>query len=161
MCAIIILSGCKKRVNRQSEIKTVKIASKHQNNNSTILDISKFDYSGIWFAEDYRIEEYNGFNVGVGAKLIIKKTKENNYQLELSYFSSPPAHRVSIIETNILSNMPIQSFTFEDDGWGNKGKGILIFEQDKIRINIKVEERSEIADWCIFDGEKVFIKQQQ
>lgn len=120
------------------------------------VDINLENYSGKWYSEDYtKVTDKDGNSLDYGTELIVNMEEK---QIEIFSISKPPANRVAYINSYItIDNSFNGSFTFDDDGWGNKRKGTISFEKNKIYVEINIEYSAE-ENWTIFTGKKVFLR---
>ncbi len=101
----------------------------------------------------------NGDVVPIGVKVIIRTEEaKDELKIEIINTSNPPASRIATIDSEvIMKSKNIGAFAFSNDGWMNSGKGTIIFEEDRLYINIDLENES-YDNWSIFEGCKCFKK---
>ena len=124
--------------------------------NENIENLSELDlgrYNGKWCSEDYVSEtDEAGDLVFYGTEIILNM--ESN-EVEITSASKPPANRIAYIKSQITIEASRGSFTFDDDGWGNSGKGLILFGDDEIMVKIDIINHED-SNWRIFSGEKIF-----
>lgn len=112
-----------------------------------IFDASQYD-KGIY-------QEVGTENVDVefegGVQLEILSISKKQVSFRYTVISGPPSNRIAEIE---IQNANIQDgkadFTFDDDGWGNRGKGYIQFmSEGKIKIKTDIARRDSEAMWDI------------
>lgn len=145
---VLCLTGCNLRSSYEN--KSISINS---------VDLSLENYSGKWYSEDYSREiDDEGNSVDYGTQMILKMEEK---QIEILCISKPPANRVAYINSWIVLEDDFKgTFTFNDDGWGNKGKGTILFKKNKIIVEIDIENLSN-DNWRMFTGQKMFIRNEQ
>ena len=96
---------------------------------------------------------------GDGSRLYLNFVNDR-FILTMVNRQSPPASRIARFSAADLQMIGINSaeFYYENDGWGNKGKGIVYFGQNQIKVSITETYQDPRAMWSMFKGEKVFVK---
>lgn len=113
------------------------------------LDMSQFK-KGI-YTENGQAEDSVWSDGGVQVE--ITDISKKNVSFTYAVISSPPANRIAEVE---VANAKITNgkaqFTFDDDGWFNRGKGYIKFlENGQIEIKTEITRRDSMAMWDIGD----------
>lgn len=106
------------------------------------------DYIGTWIFEDAD-ETQDGLTAQTG-NLTILSSENNTVTFDILFVSAPPNNRIAEvvgITAGIIGDKA--TFTFDDDGHGNKGEGFLKFENDKIYVEIEITEENPEALWYL------------
>lgn len=122
-------------------------------------DLSRF--AGTWHAIDTpsapgkkkgrMVEEY--LVLGVSGK-------ERKLNMALLSVASSPGRRVAHVETTLpIDGRLAGRFRFADDGWGNSGEGAVSLQNGRVVVQIRLRGKSG-ADWRMFSGEKVFVRER-
>lgn len=112
-----------------------------QNN---VMDYSS--YLGVWSDKD-SIEDINSSTNGYNTLEIIS-VKENI--ISFIYTKTSAYEKVSTISNvtcEIIDN--VGRFTFDDDGWGNKGTGKIKFVENEIYLETTITDENSEALWDI------------
>lgn len=114
---------------------------------TTLLDITTFK-TGEYTENGQTVESvlYDG-----GVKLEITDLSENSVSFTYTAISSAPANRIAdvIVDKAEIVDGQVQ-FTFDDDGWFNRGTGYIKFLPDgKIEVKTKITRRDSEAMWEI------------
>lgn len=120
-------------------------------------------YAGTWLSKDFTKKlNDQGDEVSVGSILNVENVGDEGLKINIAHISSPPASKSAGIAPKILNFIESTkaTFTFDDDGWGNKGKGSITFDTDKITVNIEITQQEEESRWSIFEGEKEFYRKE-
>lgn len=115
-------------------------------------------YIGTWIGHQLEINnEDELFNNG-GTGIIIESFDGVNLKGEIISISSPPANRIASVEFQgkVINNK--MEFKFDDDGWGNKGKGSIVLDSDKITADVQITESDDMARWDLSIEKITFIK---
>jgi hypothetical protein len=118
------------------------------------------NYNGVWYEEAYKKQanQYGNLVPG-GTEMKITFLNSESGLIEFTRTQSPPASRIANFSTIFaMVDSKNGTFSFDDDGWGNKGKGTIGFEQDTVTIIIKMELSNPHAMWGIFSGQRVFVR---
>ncbi len=106
-------------------------------------------YIGIWQSKDITTQNAEQQLEG-GTTLEIITVKDSVIRFNLTKTSDYPNQRIaqlSNITAEIIDN--VVSFSFSDDGWGNRGTGKLTFSKDEIYAEVTVLEENSTAQWNI------------
>ncbi|HEX2947947.1 MAG TPA: hypothetical protein VHT96_18565 [Clostridia bacterium] len=174
LCFFLFLAGCNwdnpnggslpvDSTGSDSIAAVVNEASTTQENNQAVqvkkLSADFFDlsqYEGEWFSEEYEAVVDKDMNpqYEFGSRLIIDS---NNKTIDLTDESRPPSSRIAEVEATLEMEAAKGFFTFEDDGWGNAGKGTVEFSRDKVVVDITITDYAG-ENWEIFSGKSTFVR---
>lgn len=96
---------------------------------------------------------YGDYDITMGD--ILEITNAGSYGIEFE-LTTGGTIRVASIKGVAKSDGDTYKFTFEDDGWGNKGKGTIVLKDDGVIINTEITKENEMANWSIATGELKF-----
>ena len=118
-------------------------------------------YDGKWISNNYQVVQMDGYTAGFGSELYLTYKNDGRLDIRMYDISAPPASRIASIETDTkLLPDGKGSFSFEDDGWGAYGSGIIKLVEDQVVIVIESKtEGDNHPDWRIYSGERVFIRE--
>ena len=151
-----VLEGQKDGAGNPYEITNITRTYDDENKYNVSITKNVVQYNSTTYLYDYTPSNKNYEKDG-GHRLNIKVKDNNTIAFEYSVLQSAPANRIAVIE---LDNIKLDdnhsgSFEWEDDGFGNKGKGTIKLDSNKVIINITDVQLSESAMWGIFNGEVV------
>jgi hypothetical protein len=117
------------------------------------------DYSGTWYSEDYELNETSEYKTPSGTKMTLDIAKDGTRgKIKLECVSYPPMSRIAVVEAElVIINGYTATFSFDDDGWGNSGTGVVTFQQDKIVVTPDVT-LADNCNWNIFLDELSFYR---
>ncbi|ADL53355.1 hypothetical protein [Clostridium cellulovorans] len=121
---------------------------KENSNNETDSEKISYDsYSGSWVIESNLRADYH---FGLGVRLTIDK--EGNLDGNIGNTSTGITHVATFPIKGKIENDKF-SYTFEQDGWGNKGTINMEFNKKQIVLTIKYDESNERKNfWGIGEG---------
>lgn len=111
---------------------------------------SEIDYSsymGIWCDEGT-----NADSIALEGGRMVEVVSVNDDLVRFTYtkISSAPHNRIAIISnvnTQIVDG--VGTFTFDDDGWGNSGKGKIKLLDNEIYLETNITSKNESSMWDI------------
>lgn len=114
----------------------------HVNSNITSIP------TGLWVEQENVTKAREILLTDGGNYFELKSYK--NHILEGHYFlvSSAPNNRIADVEiSNCKITNGIGTFSYEDDGWGNSGQGVVELKVDNIVFTFKETKSDEFAMW--------------
>lgn len=120
-------------------------------------------YEGQWVDTGFQMIQLEGYEAPFGTELMITVLEGQTAEIRIYDISSPPANRIASVETTIEFNEEGEGiFSFDDDGWGNVGKGTIKLKDGQVSVIIesKPGDSQNPPDMQIFSGEKTFIRKQ-
>lgn len=133
------------QANSDKESESSSAQAETANANSAEYDYSS--YIGIWCDKGTDI---SNINESGGNMLEIISVKEDVVRFTFTKVSSSFGRIARI--TNVASQIidGIGTFTFDDDGWQNKGSGRIKFSEDEIYLETNATTRNDSANWDIY-----------
>jgi hypothetical protein len=131
---------------------------KKLNTQAPVANKISINFGGNWYSESYkRVKTKSKTDAFTGAKLeLLIPENGGEGTIELIYVSEPPASRVANIKSKINFEPKSKGiFEFDDDSWGDQGKGTLELIDGNIVITIKLTT-IVYDNWGIFSGNKTF-----
>ncbi|MCA1321569.1 hypothetical protein LC085_16815 [Bacillus tianshenii] len=109
-------------------------------------------YSGFW-------GDPNSFQEG-GLELELEEIDAQTAYIQLHSIQAPPANRVASIEYTVTFDEYGEGrFTFEDDGWGSSGEGLIsLMDMNMIMVTIEYDYQHPDAMWMVYDGTASFLR---
>ena len=108
------------------------------------------DYEGVWYdaacMDASTIPEQNG-----GYELIIYSIEDEQILFSLWSYQASPASRIAQVEyiKADIEDDGVVEFQYEDDGWGNKGKGQIKLGFQEVEVSIQITSPDENAMWSL------------
>jgi len=151
--AVVIIINISKSIGKErkysetNNIKEKQATSKEAMTTINILAFGEGKYTLDGLTEDNIFEEG-------GVQLEITKLSEEKVSFSYMTISSPPANRIAMIEMEDVDIIDGKAkFTFDDDGWFNRGTGFIQFNSDgKIDVHIDITMMDSEAMWDIGAG---------
>lgn len=110
-------------------------------------------YQGIWFGDDFEEKDIAGhvFRAGTTLELHVAGDGQGG-TLTIIGVPFPAASTITTIAGKWVMEGPDKGvFQFNQDGLGNTGTGTLVFQKDRIKLEIKRTNRKENSPFrCVF-----------
>lgn len=136
---------------KQDKSNSLKEVENEATENSSEMNYSQ--YIGEWYDEIKDKDNPRRATLDEGGTYInIIDIDEKSVLFNLCKVQMPPANRVATIE-NVKAifqeDKKQANFMFEDDGWGNSGNGVLVFDEDTIYVVTSLTYQNSEAMWSI------------
>jgi hypothetical protein len=88
-----------------------------------------------------------------GEILDIKEVDGDTIKGSYESVGAAPGNRIASVDFDGIVSNGILSFSFEDDGWGDAGSGILTFRKDNITVKLDTElSEDNSMGWTLGNG---------
>lgn len=147
-CLYFVLHALNSNSGEQAFSETISESSAPS---QSVLDYSS--YMGIWCDDDT-----NADSIALEGGRMVEVVSVNDDLVRFTYtkISSAPHNRIAIISnvnTQIVDG--VGTFTFDDDGWGNSGKGKIKLLENEVYLETTITSKNESSMWDI--GGQVYL----
>lgn len=137
----------------EDNMTTPKI-SEEQTEAETAVGVTDAEYGiGMYLLGDTTVDGIVDEDGGTMLELV--KVDNGVVSFKLTTIQSAPSSRIASIEIEDLqlNEKGVGKFRFDDDGWGNRGKGTIAFKgNNKIKVSVEISKRASDAMWNISEG---------
>lgn len=120
----------------------------------TAVSVTEAEYGiGMYLLGDTTVDGIVDEDGGTMLELV--KVDNGVVSFKLTTIQSAPSSRIASIEIEDLqlNEKGVGKFRFDDDGWGNRGKGTIAFKgNNKIKVSVEITKRASDAMWNISEG---------
>ena len=120
----------------------------------TAVSVTEAEYGiGMYLLGDTTVDGIVDEDGGTMLELV--KVDNGVVSFKLTTIQSAPSSRIASIEIENLqlNEKGVGKFRFDDDGWGNRGKGTIAFKgNNKIKVSVEITKRASDAMWNISEG---------
>ena len=120
------------------------------------VDVTKYA-TGVYLDGDTTVNEI--VHKTGGDILALEKVQDGKVSFKYTSIQSAPSSRLAqiTIEDLEINEDGVGKFSFDEDGWGNRGIGTIAFKgNDKIMLSINISKMNEESMWDIGNGTSEF-----
>ena len=146
--AVIVLSGWKGSTN----VKNNNISTETQMN--TMSEVIRNNqqsgdenYTGVYYKNG---DSQESIETKGGSTIEIQSVSGSNIRFTITCVSSAPSNRIaSVIVDGVIGDDNIGEFSYNDDGWGNTGKGALVLKEGQLSLTTHRVAEDKTAMWLL------------